>query len=301
MNEPDIYALSDAAINGNAQALAELQSKAEQGNWRAQLQMSMVNWKAQKWEEAYFWVSIVCDNRKTKRKAAEDASLVRNLTAEQITAVDKRVADWVKAHPAPASPEEEMTKAKEVLYCSFCGKAQHEVKKLIAGPNVFICNECARLCVKILDEETVIAEKNPEALRWAEAAAAFSRGDYEAAAALYLPLAEKEDTEAQLWLGRCHAARKDHVEAMKWYRLSADEGNGAAHWEIGRMYKWGEGGVDKNDEEAWFRFRLAEKLGYRPADPDGYFAMHLSPDQMDAVVQRVKDWLYAYPLPPPEK
>jgi tetratricopeptide (TPR) repeat protein len=187
------------------------------------------------------------------------------------------------------------------LVCSFCDKKQSQVDKLIAGPNVFICNECVRLCIKIIDKETIIAGENPEALRWAEAAAAFARADYAAAAALYLPLAEKEDTEAQLWLGRCHAARKHHVEAMKWYRLSADEGNGAAHWEIGRMYKWGEGGLDKNDEEAWFRFRLAEKLGYRPADPDGYFAMHLSPDQMDAVVQRVKDWLYAYPLPPPEK
>ncbi|HEU0306622.1 MAG TPA: ClpX C4-type zinc finger protein, partial [Lysobacter sp.] len=32
--------------------------------------------------------------------------------------------------------------AKSTLYCSFCGKSQHEVRKLIAGPNVFICNEC---------------------------------------------------------------------------------------------------------------------------------------------------------------
>ena len=36
-------------------------------------------------------------------------------------------------------------------YCSFCGKSQDQVEKLIAGPNVFICNECVRLCVKILD------------------------------------------------------------------------------------------------------------------------------------------------------
>ena len=43
---------------------------------------------------------------------------------------------------------------KETLYCSFCGKSQHEVKKLIAGPNVFICNECIELCQDIiLDEE----------------------------------------------------------------------------------------------------------------------------------------------------
>ena len=38
-------------------------------------------------------------------------------------------------------------------YCSFCGKSQHEVKKLIAGPTVFICDECVDLCVDIIKEE----------------------------------------------------------------------------------------------------------------------------------------------------
>jgi ATP-dependent Clp protease ATP-binding subunit ClpX len=42
---------------------------------------------------------------------------------------------------------------RNTLYCSFCGKAQHEVKKLIAGPTVFICNECVELCMKIVREE----------------------------------------------------------------------------------------------------------------------------------------------------
>lgn len=40
------------------------------------------------------------------------------------------------------------------LYCSFCGKSQHEVRKLIAGPTVFICNECVELCLDIIREET---------------------------------------------------------------------------------------------------------------------------------------------------
>ena len=43
--------------------------------------------------------------------------------------------------------------AKNTLYCSFCGKSQHEVRKLIAGPNVFICNECVELCADIIKEE----------------------------------------------------------------------------------------------------------------------------------------------------
>lgn len=42
----------------------------------------------------------------------------------------------------------------KVLYCSFCGKSQHEVKKLIAGPSVFVCDECVELCNDILKEET---------------------------------------------------------------------------------------------------------------------------------------------------
>jgi ATP-dependent Clp protease ATP-binding subunit ClpX len=44
--------------------------------------------------------------------------------------------------------------SKNTLYCSFCGKSQHEVKKLIAGPTVFICDECVELCNDIIKEET---------------------------------------------------------------------------------------------------------------------------------------------------
>ena len=43
---------------------------------------------------------------------------------------------------------------KNTLYCSFCGKSQHEVRKLIAGPTVFICDECVELCMDIIREET---------------------------------------------------------------------------------------------------------------------------------------------------
>lgn len=40
--------------------------------------------------------------------------------------------------------------SKQTLYCSFCGKSQHEVKKLIVGPVAFICDECVVLCVDII-------------------------------------------------------------------------------------------------------------------------------------------------------
>ena len=42
---------------------------------------------------------------------------------------------------------------KESLFCSFCGKSQKEVKKLIAGPTVFVCDECVELCMDIIKEE----------------------------------------------------------------------------------------------------------------------------------------------------
>jgi ATP-dependent Clp protease ATP-binding subunit ClpX len=56
--------------------------------------------------------------------------------------------------------------SEKLLYCSFCGKSQHEVKKLIAGPSVFICDECIDLCNDIIRDETS-----------AEPAGASARGD----------------------------------------------------------------------------------------------------------------------------
>jgi len=51
------------------------------------------------------------------------------------------------------SKESSTGESKNTLYCSFCGKSQHEVRKLIAGPTVFICDECVELCMDIIREE----------------------------------------------------------------------------------------------------------------------------------------------------
>ncbi|MBU1426478.1 MAG: ATP-dependent Clp protease ATP-binding subunit ClpX [Gammaproteobacteria bacterium] len=54
-------------------------------------------------------------------------------------------------------------KGDKLLYCSFCGKSQHEVRKLIAGPSVFVCDECIALCNDIIREETqsgIVGEKS---------------------------------------------------------------------------------------------------------------------------------------------
>jgi ATP-dependent Clp protease ATP-binding subunit ClpX len=47
--------------------------------------------------------------------------------------------------------------SKNTLYCSFCGKSQHEVRKLIAGPTVFICAGCIELCMDIIREENKLS------------------------------------------------------------------------------------------------------------------------------------------------
>ena len=47
----------------------------------------------------------------------------------------------------------------KLLYCSFCGKSQHEVRKLIAGPSVFVCDECVELCKNIVAQEVDPGEK----------------------------------------------------------------------------------------------------------------------------------------------
>ncbi len=51
-------------------------------------------------------------------------------------------------------------KVDQTLYCSFCGSSQHEVRKLIAGPTVFICDECTYLCFSIMVEDVPLDSKN---------------------------------------------------------------------------------------------------------------------------------------------
>lgn len=56
-------------------------------------------------------------------------------------------SDWQERIGIPEIPEE-----REILRCSFCGKAQYDVGKLIAGPNAYICNECVEICNEIIAE-----------------------------------------------------------------------------------------------------------------------------------------------------
>jgi ATP-dependent Clp protease ATP-binding subunit ClpX len=60
-------------------------------------------------------------------------------------------------------PDKKGSPSEKVLYCSFCGKSQHEVKKLIAGPSVFICDECIELCNDIIRDEVPAETVDPKA------------------------------------------------------------------------------------------------------------------------------------------
>ena len=70
----------------------------------------------------------------------------------------ERRREWHLFTPPNCGPEARFFEMRErpTLYCSFCGKSQHEVRKLIAGPTVFICDECVELCNQIIDEATVV-------------------------------------------------------------------------------------------------------------------------------------------------
>ena len=61
--------------------------------------------------------------------------------------------------------EKKGSSSEKTLYCSFCGKSQHEVKKLIAGPSVFICDECINLCNDIVRDEVAAEGKEGEKLK----------------------------------------------------------------------------------------------------------------------------------------
>jgi ATP-dependent Clp protease ATP-binding subunit ClpX len=61
--------------------------------------------------------------------------------------------------------EKKGSSSEKVLYCSFCGKSQHEVKKLIAGPSVFICDECIELCNDIIRDEVPVDAADPKSAK----------------------------------------------------------------------------------------------------------------------------------------
>jgi hypothetical protein len=74
-----------------------------------------------------------------------------NILSAKVEAAQSRTPDRGALVPAGIVPEPNNT-----LYCSFCGKSQHEVRKLIAGPTVFICDECVALCNDIVENDEIL-------------------------------------------------------------------------------------------------------------------------------------------------
>ena len=97
--------------------------------------------------------------------------------------------------------EKKTPAGEKILYCSFCGKSQHEVKKLIAGPSVFICDECIDLCNEIIRDEAAASDKTDRQ----------SRGE--------LPIpAEIKDTLDQYVIGQDTAKRILAVAVYNHYK-----------------------------------------------------------------------------------
>jgi hypothetical protein len=88
----------------------------------------------------------------------------------------------------PSSAGENDAASPKTLYCSFCGKSQHEVRKLIQGPTSLICDECVELCIDIIEPE---AEDNLELFRLMRANEESGVADYPA----LLELARRASTE----------------------------------------------------------------------------------------------------------
>ena len=83
-----------------------------------------------------------------------------NLTKTTIELLQTKHEDVFKTQPTdePAKTHKPEVDHGGPPYCSFCGKSSKAVQKIIAGPNVFICNECVRLCLGIINEEASQAE-----------------------------------------------------------------------------------------------------------------------------------------------
>ena len=74
--------------------------------------------------------------------------------------------DAARPHSGSAAGLKNQAPQAELLYCSFCGKNQHEVRKLVAGPAVYICDECVDLCTDIVDEQLLrLVEGDEESAR----------------------------------------------------------------------------------------------------------------------------------------
>jgi hypothetical protein len=141
------------------------------------------------------------------------------------------------SRPAPAA---EKRPEDETLYCGFCGKSQHDVQVLIAGPNTFICNDCVAICDDVVEDHEVERHlKNPPA-----------DGDPIAALEAYLANRPSEQLAAYL-------ARAEESIAKQQQALDAFDGpEDAMPDDLRRTLSYGH-------DPARVRARLAKQVGVR--------------------------------------
>lgn len=92
-------------------------------------------------------------SREVARLRAREAGLVGYVN--QMNAnydVARRRAEEAEQRAEAAEMTLAAIKARPAIHCSFCGKSEHRVRKIIAGPTVFICDECVDLCAKVISE-----------------------------------------------------------------------------------------------------------------------------------------------------
>ncbi len=113
----------------------------------------------------------------------------------------------------PAQADAQAPLEKATLYCSFCGKSQHEVQTLIAGPTVFICDECVELCDDIIDHK-----EDQEILNLLKADIENDNQAYPAALE-YLSHMSTEDIAS--YVARCRKAAERHHLGLRYVQASS--------------------------------------------------------------------------------
>jgi DNA-binding XRE family transcriptional regulator len=107
--------------------------------------------------------TVDSDTRDAAKRAWEFFATRAIGAAPEALRTEEAILAKEPAEPEKAAHQTGDIAAKNTLYCSFCGKSQHEVRTLITGPTVFICDECVELCTDIIQEEIgKAAEPEPE-------------------------------------------------------------------------------------------------------------------------------------------
>jgi ClpX C4-type zinc finger/Glyoxalase superfamily protein len=120
-----------------------------------------------------------------------------NVLSAKVETVGSEVSS---KHSVPATGTQDEAASPKTLYCSFCGKSQHQVKKLIAGPAVYICDECVDLCIGIVEPDDDV-----EILRLMKAGEETGERGF----AAWIDLARKTSTET---LAQCVERSRKGVE-----------------------------------------------------------------------------------------